>query len=358
MAYNRGMDHLTVVLPFALPPPELASDLVRAMQAPALAALLTRTRHTRRVDFDNATRLLPHEAWLAHALGLADAPDGTSPGAGFAGAALRGFGLTPAEGADQGCWFLVHPVHVQIARNHLLLADPRQLTLDDAESRTLFEAAKPYFDEIGKPLHYGDAHTWFVRADDWAGLRCASPDAASGQNLNAWMPEGTGAPASRKLQNEVQMLWHEHPVNLARQERGQAPVNAFWLWGGAPAPSRPAAPLFAGQVPSWMAALTEPGRRLDADACATLLSRPDGRALLVDGRLIGPGMGADWSTWLLHMQHLEQHCFAPLLAALKEGRLGQLELVLSHRDAYAQFGGSRNAQRAFWRKPTLKKLAP
>ncbi|MES2739818.1 MAG: hypothetical protein V4754_02525 [Pseudomonadota bacterium] len=349
------MDHLTVVLPFALPPPELASDIVRAMQAPALAALLTRSRHGRRTDFDNASRLLPHEAWLAHALGLAGAPDGADPGAGLAAAVLRGHGQRP----EPGCWFLVHPVHVQIARNHLLLTDPRQLALDDAESRALFEAAKPYFDEIGKPLHYGDPHTWFMRADDWAALRCASPDAATGQNLNAWMPEGTSALASRKLQNEVQMLWHEHPVNLARQERGQAPVNAFWLWAGAPAPAptSPAAPLFVAHAPPWMAGLTEPGRRLDDDACATLLSQPQARALLVDGRLIGPAMGADWSNWLLHMQQLERHCFAPLLAALKEGRLGQLELVLSHRDAYAQFGTSRNAQRAFWRKPTLKKLA-
>ena len=353
MPYNRGMNQLTLALPFALPPPELAADLKRAMRTPALAALLSRTNRHVQTDFDNSRRVLPHEAWLAHALGLAGAPDGDHAGAPLAPSVMRGLGQAPAEGH----WFLVHPVHVQIARNHLLMGDQRQLPLDEADSRALFESAKPYFDEIGKPLLYGDAHTWFARADDWAGLRAASPDAATGQNLNAWMPEGAQALATRKLQNEVQMLWYAHPVNAARQERGLAPINSFWLWGGAgAAPATPAAaPLFSAEAPAWLAALAEPARR-DIDAAALLTHKPE-RALVVQGTLIGAGLGADWSDWLLRMQRLERDWFVPLLAALKEGRLGQLTLMLSNRDAYAEFGSSKNAQRKFWRAPTLNKLS-
>jgi hypothetical protein len=33
--------------------------------------------------------------------------------------------------------------------------------------------------------------------------------------------------------NEIQMVWHEHPVNLAREERGEVPINSLWLYGGA-----------------------------------------------------------------------------------------------------------------------------
>jgi hypothetical protein len=350
MPYNLGMTQVTLVLPFALPAPELAADLIRAMQAPALAALLTRTSAQQFFDFDNSTRVLPHEAWLAHALGLGPAPARLEANAGFAAAAMRGFGLDPADGT----WFLVHPAHAQISRNHLLMGDPRQLALDEAESRALFDAAKPYFDEINKPLLYGDARTWFTRADDWAALRCASPDAAIGQNLNAWMPEGQNALASRKLQNEVQMLWFNHPVNEARQARGAAPINFFWLWGGAQAAATPAAQLFTSEVPAWLAALAEPSRRA-ASAPAVLASGAND-ALVVLGGLTGAGLNSDWSVWLMHLQMLEREWFAPLLAALKEGRVGSVKLVLSHRDAYAQFTSTRGAQRKFWRKPTLNKL--
>ena len=54
-ALQYGMTEITLVLPFALPPPELAPDLVRALQAPSLAALLSRTSaHRPRGDFQPA----------------------------------------------------------------------------------------------------------------------------------------------------------------------------------------------------------------------------------------------------------------------------------------------------------------
>lgn len=366
MPYNLGMNQLTLVLPFALPPPELAPDLVRALQTPALASLVARTTEKKFSAFDNATRLLPHEAWLADALGLSAAPalgrvqggagggpggDNIGAGSAFAKAAMRGFGLAAADGT----WFLLHPVHVQIARNHLVMADPRAVPLDEADARALFDAAKPYFDDIDKPLLYGDAQTWFMRADDWADLATASPDAASGQNLTAYMPEGGSARASRKLQNEVQMLWFEHPVNQARQARGLKPINSFWLWAGATAPApAPAAALFTVDCQPWLAALAEPARR-DADLAAVLASGQE-RALVVAGGLVETGLASEWSPWLLQLQRLEQDWLASLLAALKDGRLGRLTLVLSHRDAYATFGSSKNAQRKFWRKPSLNHL--
>lgn len=352
MPYNLAMNQLTLVLPFALPPPELAADLLRAMQTPALAALISRTGAQHVAAFDNATRVLPHEAWLAHALGLAGAPGSDSAGTGFARASMAGFGLAP----DEGHWFLVHPVHVQIARNHLMMGDQRSLPLDDTDARALFDAARPYFDDAGKPLHYGDAHTWFMRADDWTDLATASPDAACGQNLNAYMQEGASARASRKLQNEVQMLWHAHPVNAVREQRGQPPINSFWLWAGASRLAQTEARLHTLDCPPWLAALAGPVRRNASLATVMADGHPD--PLVVLGGLAGAGLASEWSEWLMHVQQLELAWFAPLLAALKQGRLGKLKLVLSHREAYAAFDSSKGAQRKFWHTPTLNNLKP
>ena len=139
------MASTTVVLPFALPPAELATELTRNLQAPALAALLSRNDLLKKHAAGDDGRVLPHETWLARERG------------GLATAVMRGFGLPPAE----GYWFIVHPVHIQLARNHLVLADSRRLRLDEADARTLFDLAKPYFDE----LVWGDTETWFMRAD-------------------------------------------------------------------------------------------------------------------------------------------------------------------------------------------------
>jgi hypothetical protein len=35
----------------------------------------------------------------------------------------------------------------------------------------------------------------------------------------------------RRLQNEVQMLLHEHPINQQREQKGLLAVNSFWLSG-------------------------------------------------------------------------------------------------------------------------------
>lgn len=355
IAYNLGMNQLTLVLPCALPTAELAADLIKVLQAPALAALLSRTSNCNLETFDTANRLLPHEAWLAHALGLSPAPNGEAAEAAFAVQAMRGYGLAPEPGAR---YFLVHPAHLAIARSHVSLEDLRQLKLSEADGRTLFDTARPYFDEIGQPLSYGDAGTWFMRADGWDDLQCASPDGATTQDLSVWMPEGEHARAARRLQNEVQMLWHEHPVNAAREERGLKAINSFWIWGGslataASAPARCAASVHVADAPGWLAALAEPTQR-HASSSSVLASKAD--AIVVLGGLVEAAQAQEWGMWLQQLQALETHWFAPLLAALKDGRLGQLRLVLSHRDAWLACSTSRNAQRKFWRAITLNKL--
>lgn len=339
------MASTTLVLPFGLPPAEMAPDLVRALQAPALATLLSRhSSHTVHA-FDADTRLLPHEAWLAHALGLAADP-AAQPAAPFAPAVMRGFGLAP----DAGHWFLFHPVHLVIG-THLMMPDLRGLRIGGDESRALFDAALPLFEELGKTLVYGDAHTWFLRADDWADLATASPDAATGDNLHPWLPAGTAARDFRRLLNEVQMLWHAHPVNVARRQ----PVNSFWLWAGGPASQpRPEAALASSAAPAWLNALATPELR-DA-TCVQWLATKEHERTAVLGHLVGAGLAEDWSGWLESMKQLEDQWFAPLLGALRSGQVSSVRLVLGNRGAWTDSTTTKLALNKFWRAENFKNL--
>jgi hypothetical protein len=340
------MTQITLVLPFALPPPELASDLIGALQAPALASLLTRASCSTPA-FDDNVRVLPHESWLASALGLS--PDGRPA---FASAAMRGFLLDPAGDS----WFIINPAHIDIARNHLSIGDMRRLHLDDSHARALFDTARPLFDELGKTLLYGDAHTWFMRAGDWSGMQTASPDAAVGMNLTDWLPTGPAAVEFRKLQNEVQMLWFEHPANVERESRGLPAINSFWPWAMADAGAVSTfVPAFAtAAVPAWLAAL--------ANCPAPALPNPFGGnaadSMFVRGDLCEAAIAADWSGWIGAMQRLEETLFAPTLAALMQGHKANVKLVLSHRHTHKEFVTTKWAQRAFWRSPSLNPLLP
>lgn len=353
MAYNLAMTDISLAIPFALPPAELANDLIRALNTPALASLLTRHSHLQHSVYDNDSRVLPHEAWLAHALGLASAPDQPDTGAPLATAVMRGCGLQ-AEAAE-GHWFMLQPAHVHISRTHMLLSDLRGLQLSEADSRALYQLARPYCEEIGKTLLHGAPGLWFLRADDWAGLHTASPDTTATQSMSDWLPEGAHARDFRKLQNEIQMLWHEHPVNQAREARGLQPVNSCWLWGGA-GPTAATAP--AGRVAiaggtEWMAALAAPSA--EQPTLSQLLAQPEPGAVML-AELIAPAQVGDWADWLARMQRIEQEWLAPLLAALKAGRIGQVTLWLSHRHGWTSAASTGMAQRKFWRKPSLTPL--
>lgn len=351
LTYNHAMSQITLVLPFALPVPEFAPDLVRALQAPGLAALLSRSARQRRLPADETVRALPHEQWLARTLGL---DPGGRPA--FAAAAMRAYGLDPANGT----WFIVNPVHIEIARTHLMMGDPQGLGLSGEDSRALFDAARPYVEEAGHALLYGDAQTWFLRADDWRELDTATPGAALGMDLTDWMPAGARAAAFRRLQNEIQILWHTHPVNAAREARRQPPVNAFWPWGaGAGAASvtpfaTPAARvrLAAVDTPAWLTRLADASPADLAQFAATI----EGDTLLVCGSVAPYALAADWGGWVATMGQLETGLFAPILESLKAGRLREVRLVLSHRDALAEFTTNAMAQRKFWRRPTLDSL--
>ncbi|MBS1187972.1 MAG: hypothetical protein H6R04_1990 [Burkholderiaceae bacterium] len=351
------MRHIEIIVPFGLPPASMASALVHQMHAPALATLISRAKMPPRMpEFEPVARVLPHGAWLAYQFGLTAALEScNSPP--VATAAMQMLGMTPGTGV----WFILNPAHIHLGLDHATLSDLRQLSLSNAESRALFDAAKPYFDQADKTLLFGDASTWFVRANDWNALLTSTPDAACGRNLLPWMPEGERELEWRQLHNAVQMAWHAHPVNTAREQRGAEPVNALWLWGAA---SRALASLPA-IVPytatyclsGWMSAFGpfSPDNRQTCSAIELTRNPPEHGLLLLDS-LLPPALGNDWPQWIASVNALEKDWFAPLLEALQEQTLDRLTLHLSNDISLTTFVNDRQTLHKFWIRKSLARL--
>ena len=99
---------LELVLPFGLPPAELARDLIGQSVLPNLTRLFERAGPVGQTDFAPYSRQLPHETWLAQRLG--------SQYQQAAGLAQRN-----AIAIASGYWFTIHPIHLHIARDHLVV---------------------------------------------------------------------------------------------------------------------------------------------------------------------------------------------------------------------------------------------
>jgi len=249
-----------LVIPFAAPLPDAGRAALRQLALPGLRALLA-GRKPVRDEGDEYSLSTPAERALARAFGWAGA-DGCLPFAARAAA---------ADALDLGdlAWGLLTPVHWHLGTEQVSLTDPAALLLDEAESRAFYEAVAPLFTSEGFLIHWGAPLRWYLAHESLADLPTASLDRVIGRNVDRWLPDAPQARLLRRLQNEVQMLLYTHPLNAAREVRGQPTINSFWLSGCGP-----------------------------AQPCA-------GAAPAVDERLRAPALAEDWPGWAKAWQQID-----------------------------------------------------
>jgi hypothetical protein len=130
----------------------------------------------------------------------------------------------------------LQPVHLHATRDHLILMAQSQIDLTENESTRLLNVALPFIEEdFGGKILFQGQRDWFIPAGPFASLATHSIDQAHGRNIDWWMPRDTSelgvAKVWRKLQNEIQMLWHIDPVNAEREQRGYPSINSLWISG-------------------------------------------------------------------------------------------------------------------------------
>jgi hypothetical protein len=258
-----------LLIPFAAPLSDAGRQTLASLRLTVLPALLDDLAATQRDEGDAQSLSPPHERVLGRELGLQGA-DGALP-----------WGAWRAEraGIDTGDrpWGVLTPVHWDVVADGVVLADPAALELSVAESRALFDTVAPLAAAEGAKLVWRGPLVWLATHDALDGLACASVDRVVGRDVEPWLP---AVPFVRRLQLEVQMLLHGHPVNARREARGLPPVNSVWVSGC--------------------------GRRQPAHAAQVKL----------DDRLRAPALAEDWEAWAAAWQALD----AGPLAALRGGR--------------------------------------
>ena len=217
-----------VLVPFASADPEAARHVIRDLALPNLAALVAAFEVEVRDDGDARDFSPPHERALAAWRGW-QAGDGAFPVAAH---------LAAGDGIDtgHGAWGLVSPCHWLLGRDHAVMTDPDALALDEPASRALYDAARPLFADDGFATAFGSPTRWYVARDDLDGFPTASLDRAIGRDVGHWIGHDDPRHVAvrrqvRRLQSEVQILFHAHDVNDDREARGLAAVNSFWLSG-------------------------------------------------------------------------------------------------------------------------------
>jgi hypothetical protein len=235
-------------------------------------------------------------------------------------------------------------VHLLTALDHLQLAAPVPLPLEDAEAGTLLDSLNAHLAGTGFRLSRLPDGGWLCACPD--GLQCdtADPAAAIGTSLRDWLPTGRDATRLRSVVNELQMLLHDHPVNERRAACARPAVNSVWIWGigGARMPTvRVAGDLLADDA--WLAGLwrLHGGRVLTGESLAAAL-----RAGAADLRVtvVEPVAEAQVAEQL---RTLDQCLFAPAREALVAARWSRVCLLAGAREYVI----TPRARWAAWRRP-------
>lgn len=297
-----------LIVPFAVPLAEAGRVAARTLRRPVLEALRERLAEQQRDDGDEWSLSTPHERAFARAVGWTGA-DGALPFAAHAAA---------AAGIDTGdlAWGRLTPTHWHLGTEQVSLLDPAQLALDEPTSQALLEAVRPLFTGDGWLLVHGgpaQADAWFAAHESLAELPTASLDRVIGRNVDAWLGSDVAARRLRRLQAEVQMLLHAHPLNAERESRGLRTVNSLWISGcGVRQP-------VTGPEP------------------------------VLEPRLRAPALAGDWAAWCKAWDTLEAGPLRELLARADAG--GEVQLTLCGERGSVTLGGPpATAWQRWWQR--------
>jgi hypothetical protein len=325
--------HLELVVPALIP----AQD---PPPAPALEILLARGR--RSIGEEGSL-----ETWLGRAFGLNEPDSGDLP---IAAGALTAH----AHGLDPGAdlWLRADPIHLRADRDHVLLMPNQAFSITAGEAEGLAAALAPWL--AGKfALHAVRPDQWCLRIEG-QGQSAAStkpPVDLAGANIDPHLPPKHWHP----LLTELQMALYEHPANTARERRGEPVINSVWLWGAGKLPAAASGPWQSisadDPVALGLGRLAGMRHRAPGTGATDWLERApeEGRHLLVLDGLRGVHALGDRDVLAKRLQDLELNWFAPLLAALKSGRIGMLTIHIP--EAAASFETARSDLRRFWRRP-------
>lgn len=249
-----------------------------------------------------------------------------------------------ADAADDAAqyWLCAQPVHLAVDRDSLILQPPSQLHLSAHESRQLFDAVKPHLEQEQLDLRLAGSEIWCIGTRHHQDLSTTEPELAQGRNVDGLLPTGTDAAWWQRLIMEAQMILHEHPVNAAREARGEVPVNSVWIWGGGGSVTvERRFDVICATDPLLRALARLSGAQL-IDVPASQQTLPGAHNMLAEFALRS-GSSGDTS-----LAALETRWLSPAWQQLAGARLDELTLVLPLSDRVVIGRCTRRARRRFW----------
>lgn len=322
--------HARFVIPGLIWPASGLDSLVEGHELPGLRQLCARVHIRHEAP-------CPLESWLCREWGL----EGALP---LAALRLAADGVADNE-AIEVC---ADPASLRFAREHLLLDDPENLALRADELSALCEGLNGIFADVGH--FHVVADQLYLRLlpshADKLDVQLSTLADAVARPVAHFQPQGAQARWWSRLNNELQVFCHNHPINVPREADGRPLVNALWLSGAGVRPSRLRPPATQMSGHSWLLK----GLAACAGVPVDSLSAASPAPWNLLHELIVPARQRNASAWRETLRHLDETLFTPLAQALVAGRLTSLDIVAPGDSALTTLRIQRNPSWRFWQR--------
>lgn len=183
-------------------------------------------------------------------------PAGISPGSDAANLSVMGYdpsvyltGRSPLEAVSIGIEML--PGDVAFRTNIITLkgeGDYEDLIVEDhssgdistEEADQLIRAVNEAFADENMRFYTGVSyrHCLIVHNGTTA-MKCTPPHDILGRRVGDYLPEGEGSGILTEMMKKSYEILRNHPVNIARREKGLNTADTIWIWGQGTKPSLP-----------------------------------------------------------------------------------------------------------------------
>ena len=277
--------------------------------------------------------------------------------------ALGGSSGTPiaplmAEGAGldaAGSYVIAaDPVLLAADRGDIVLVQ-RIADLHEAEASALVQLLDAHFVDDDAQFIAPRPDAWFVRCTRAPDIATTPIDVVQGHGIYAFLPRGPEGRTWTRRQNEIQMLLHEHPVNVAREARGEPPVTGVWFWGGGTAAEARGFRSIAaharidrtGDLLRGIARVAHGSHEVVTDDRSVEQVIQRASASADDGPLVVIAPGAIDSEGAI--RQFESRWLAPAIALLSKHAIARLDVIADGNRAAAHWSASASS---WWRRFT------
>ena len=283
---------------------------------------------------------------LFHLFGLANESDKDHP--------IAAVTYLADSGEQHADWTLrCDPAYILADMDRAVLMGHGALGLSREESEQLVMIINAHVEQDGWQIEAHAIDRWYVKGTDKNNIRTTPPQSILGQDIKHDLPKGGDAGYWCSIMNECQMLLHDLPVNIARQERGVPPVNSLWFWGGGELPEK-ANSLFDkvftdDPLVSGLCLLSHTDYASTDTLWQDMEQHDKKHYLLVIDDLIEPQINGDLFAWLDVVKNLEPLVIEKLINMLKQKKLDEVTLYTADG---SRFTLTPKRLRHWWKRST------